>query len=382
MEHSKRAETDVGGNPADSPSNSTPPSCRVSFCHLPLRSRLLMIAILLSLGLLGWRFSADNVFWQDAWNQGTLFPTIAGRQLCEARGQSAQYAPRRQRFAFDLSAATVPADKILPGGPPKDGIPALSNPKFITPSEATYLQPEDRIIGLTASDQAKAYPLKILNYHEIVNDRVGDLPVAVTYCPLCDSCAVFDRRTKLGEREFGVSGLLYNSNVLMYDRSDQTESLWSQVLTQGVSGPGAKKSLTALPLELTTWGDWQSRHPNTLVLSAETGHDRNYSLSPYAKYFSTPRLMFPAEPSSDRLPAKSRVLGVWTETVAKAYPESNFSQDRQRVEDVLDGKKVVLEFNAATKSLRVVEADPGVQYMYSLWFAWHAFHPETEVLAQ
>jgi hypothetical protein len=108
------------------------------------------------------------------------------------------------------------------------------------------------------------------------------IPVVVTYCPLCDSSEVFDRRTEIGKREFGVSGLLYNNNVLMYDRGGQPESLWSQVMASGVSGPANTKSLNALPLEVTTWKDWRSRHPDTKVVSIETGHDREYHSRPSA----------------------------------------------------------------------------------------------------
>ncbi len=280
---------------------------------------------------------------------------------------------------FDLSKVVVDRRELFSGGPPKDGIPALKNPRLIQAAEARFLRPEDRVIGVFIGKEARAYPLAILNYHEIVNDTVGKTPVAVTYCPLCDSAAVFDRRTPLGEREFGVSGLLYNSNVLMFDRGGKPESLWSQVMTEGISGPAASKGLTTLPLELTTWKAWVTRFPGTTVVSAKTGHRRDYSRSPYSDYFEREALMFPAMPSSDKLPAKSRVLGVWTGKSARAYPESAFSRDRPRITEELDGKKLTIEYNPDARSLRVVEADDGIHWMYSLWFAWYAFHPETSV---
>ena len=126
------------------------------------------------------------------------------------------------------------------------------------------------------------------------------------------------------------------------------------MLTKGVTGPAAKKSLTALPLELTTWQDWRTRHPETKVLSSQTGHARNYDRSPYENYFATPQLVFPAKPRSDQLPLKARVLGVWTDTAAHAYPESMFSRNRTRIEEQLDGKKIVIEFNPEAKSLRTM----------------------------
>lgn len=341
---------------------------------------------------LGWRAYSDRAFWRSAWEQSTLFPEHG--EAGASQNQTSDVQQRRTAgdlatAQFDLSNATVPTNQIHSGGPPKDGIPALTSPKLMAAKEASYLRPTDRVIGFVAGNQARAYPLRILNYHEIVNDRVGELPVAITYCPLCDSVAAFDRRTELGVREFGVSGLLYNSNVLMYDRASgradggRLESLWSQLKAEGISGPGANQTLDTLPVELTTWKDWLSRYPHTKVLSLQTGHQRNYERSPYADYFSRPDLMFPAQPISDALPTKEKVLGVWTQNAARAYPLSAFSRDRTRVEDTIGGRRIVIEFlngeNADAKSLRVAQADAGVQWMYSLWFAWHAFRPETEV---
>ena len=295
------------------------------------------------------------------------------------RAFAQQGSARRMPAAFDLAQVTVPRDQIFSGGPAKDGIPALSQPQLIAGKVASYLAPQDRIIGVVSGDHARAYPLKILNYHEIVNDSLGPVPVAITYCPLCDSAAVFDRRTVLGEREFGVSGLLYNSNVLMYDRSGKNDSLWSQLKAAGISGPGANQGLKLLPLDLTSWSKWLGRYPDTLVLSTETGHNRNYALSPYGSYFENDRLMFPAQPTSDRLPVKERVLGVWSGNAVRAYPLSAFSRENRVAEGRIDGKRLVVEYLPDAGSLRVAEAEHGVEWMYSLWFAWYAMHPETEV---
>lgn len=303
-----------------------------------------------------------------------LFPSIL-----QDESTTAVAVQRRQSSEFDLGNAIVNRQEIFAGGPPKDGIPALTKPAMIQATKAKYLQPQDRVIGVVVGKEARAYPLAILNYHEIVNDTLGETPVAVTYCPLCDSVAVFDRRTPLGVREFGVSGLLYNSNVLMYDRGGKPESLWSQVKTQGISGPAVKKSLSALPVELTTWKDWLARYPQSRVMSPNTGHQRDYSRNPYAAYFQNQTLMFPAKPSSDRFPAKSRVLGVWTENATRAYPESSFSAENRSIDDELDGKELTIEYNPEAQSLRVAKADEGLQWMYSFWFTWYALHPETTV---
>ena len=304
---------------------------------------------------------------------------------------------------FDLSNISIDPTEIHEGGPPKDGIPALTSPEFLDAGDTFYLRPNDRVIGFVspteqgaaeqeatepgATEQgdadgryeARAYPLKILDLHEVVNDRINGLPIAVTYCPLCDSCSIFDRRTKIGEREFGVSGLLYNSNVLIYDRGKEKENLWSQVLAQGVSGNAKEVALKALPVELTTWGDWSARYPRTKVLSPKTGHGLEYDGSAYAGYFASPDLVFPTTPRSERLPTKERVLGVWIGDQSRAYAESIFSSDRKRIEDELGGKRVVIEFNSDSRSMRVVESDDDLQWMYSLWFAWYAMRPDTTV---
>lgn len=285
---------------------------------------------------------------------------------------------------FDLTNASIPRNQISSGGPPKDGIPALTDATFVTASRAKFLKPDDRVIGVTIGREAKAYPLKILNYHEVVNDRVGGRPLAVTYCPLCDSVAVFDSRTADGPIEFGVSGLLYNSNVLLYDRSqDKPESLWSQMMSESISGPRVGQTLLTLPVELTAWSDWRARHPDTSVLSPDTGHRRNYSRNPYAGYFGGARLMFPVQPvdTNKRLPPKAQVLGVWAGEAARAYPLSAFAPIRQPQEfsETLAGRQFTLHYDPRHRSLRVIHSDAGLQWMYAFWFAWYAFHPETEL---
>jgi len=300
----------------------------------------------------------------------------------EQGGSMVRVAFQRPGHGFDLRKATIPAKRIVGGGPPKDAIPALTDPKQMAALEAAYLQPDDRVIGVAIGDVSRAYPLRILDYHEIVNDRIGELPFAVTYCPLCDSAVVFDRRTKLGEREFGVSGLLFNSNVLMYDRGGQPESLWSQLMAEGVSGPARRIPLKTLPVELTTWQDWLSLHPQTTVLSPDTGHARNYGQRLYAGYFASPGLMFEVKPFDRRLPAKTSVLGVWTGNAARAYPVSKFSGETRQLAEHLDGKAFAVEYDARSRNLRVSRADEDVQWMYSFWFAWAAFRPKTELHKQ
>lgn len=280
---------------------------------------------------------------------------------------------------FELQNLTVPREEVLGGGPPKDGIPAISKPRFIQANKATYLKPKDRVIGVQIENIERAYPIAILNYHEVVNDQLGNTPIAVSYCPLCDSAVVFSRKLKTGVREFGVSGLLFNSNVLMYDRGGKPESLWSQMMTQSVSGESVNEALKTLPLELTTWQSWKTRHPKTEVLSTQTGHTRNYARSPYDAYFQGPELMFPVNKTDDRLPPKSPVLGIWTEKSSRAYPLTSFTEDQADLEQTIDGISFTIQYEKESNSLRISQTEGEIQVVYSLWFAWYAFHPETEI---
>lgn len=282
---------------------------------------------------------------------------------------------------FRLDDALIPSNQILPGGPPKDGIPALDAPKFVAASE-TRLEGTDRLLGLSRRGISKAYPVSILNWHEIVNDRFGDEPVAVTYCPLCGTGMAYLARVRGGATTFGVSGLLYNSDVLLYDRS--TESLWSQILAQAVAGPLKGHKLAQIPLEHTTWADWKRRHPDTLVLSTDTGFARDYTRDPYHDYAATPRLMFPVGATSDRLPAKEIVLGIEVDGARKAYPFSELDkalgERGQRLEDRLGGRKISIRFDREHRTAQAFDGSGReIPTVVGYWFAWFAFFPQTEV---
>jgi len=285
---------------------------------------------------------------------------------------------------FNTDGLMLPNEEILNGGVPKDGIPALTNPNFISAAEATFMKPADRLAGVVFEGQARAYPLKIMDMHEVVNDKIGNISFAITYCPLCDSLAVYNRIGAGGELEFGVSGFLYNSNVLLYDRSGSSgnDGLWSQMMSQGVAGPRVKEKLNTMPVELTTWEDWKQRHPKTQVLSVNTGHPRDYSRRAYAPYFADEMtLMFEVNKHDNRLPNKTPVLGVWVGDKMRAYPVAAFKHltEPQELEQELAGKKFTLVYNPQAKSLRVVNPDKDVSWMYSFWFAWYAFYPDTEL---
>jgi len=286
-------------------------------------------------------------------------------------------AEAKKLNGFDVSNATIPVKDILSGGPPRDGIPSIDEPRFVAAGNVDYLKDDDIVIGLGNGDTARAYPLRILVWHEIVNDTIGDQPVAVTYCPLCGTSMVFDRRINGTVRRFGVSGLLYQSDVLMYDR--ESESLWSQLKMEAVSGPEAGKKLTWLPSRHLTWKAWRTAHPQGEVLSTKTGFSRNYDGQAYASYFATDRTMFPVPRTRTELPNKEWVIGVLINGKAKAYPVKRLP-DGQPIDDEVGGSTLTLRWDAQSRQPHLQDATgQPVPYVMVFWFAWQAFYPETEL---
>ncbi len=309
----------------------------------------------------------------------------------------------------------IPLDKIKGGGPPKDGIPSIDNPQFAEIQGSQFVSDSDTVIGLEINGDARAYPLFILVWHEIVNDRVGDVPVAVTYCPLCYTNQVFERIIDGQEVEFGTSGKLYNSNLVMYDR--WTESYWSQGLGIAITGELTGMQLKTVPFDVITWGDWKKIHPDTLVLTTDTGHLRSYATDPYGDYYTDPRIIFPVDNSDDRMHPKEIILGFHEDGIYKAYKQNDvelhniinddigetpimlvslFSQNSRAFDRTVNGEILEFEFvdgkiiDTTTKSewnydgiavsgplegnkLTRMSIEPG------FWFEWIAFHPETEV---
>ncbi len=281
---------------------------------------------------------------------------------------------------FDLSNSTLPREQILHGGPPRDGIPALSDPKLIKAADADYLKPIDRVVGITLKGQSRAYPIAILNWHEIVNDAIDDQRFAITYCPLCGTAVAFDATIEGKATDFGVSGLLYNSDVLLYDRD--TESLWSQILNKSVAGKRVGKTLTALPISHTTWRDWIDKHPATLVLSDDTGYSRDYRRDPYAGYEESRGTYFAVNNQApDSYHPKEIVLGLGIDGVYKAYPFIELDkQGKARFSDTINGSAFNFDWDSANRSISITDsAGNQVAGIQGFWFAWFAFHPDTQV---
>jgi hypothetical protein len=282
----------------------------------------------------------------------------------------------------DFSRSSVPFDKILSGGPPKDGIPALSDPKFQSASADRELSPRDPVITLEiAGAEPRAYPLRYLTWHEIVNDRVGGVPVAVTFCPLCNSALVFDRRVKGELRSFGVSGKLRHSDMIMYDR--ETESWWQQAVGEAIVGRHLGDRLTLIPSWTESWERFRARNPEGLVM-ARPGAARAYGRNPYTGYDSSARpFLYRGEMPPHGIQPLARVVKVG----ARAWPLSRLRETPVIEEAGLrlswqPGQASALDSAqiASGRQIGDVRVRDGqgrdVAHDVMFAFAFHAFHPD------
>ena len=272
----------------------------------------------------------------------------------------------------DTNNALVPLNQIFSGGPGKDGIPALNHPTFVSIENADV---DDETLGILVNINGveRYYPYNILVWHEIVNDSIGDTHFAVTFCPLCGSAIVFDRTLDDEILTFGVSGLLYESNLLMYDT--ETESLWSQAKNEAVVGTYAGTKLTVLSMRLLTFAALQEKHPDAAVLSTDTGYDRHYGVDPYTGYGLSENLYFPVSVSDKRFPAKEIFYVVPYGKHSVAFPEKSLS----------DSSTFTLEDKALTATrnrdgITVTSDGETLPGYYEMWFSWATHHQEDGVV--
>jgi Protein of unknown function (DUF3179) len=317
----------------------------------------------------------------------------------------------------------VPLDQIVSGGPPPDGIPSIDEPKFTSIQEADkYLEDSELVLGVNINGDVRAYPLQILVWHEIVNGKVGGVPVAVTYCPLCFTNQVFnstivDDKGKTVVLEFGTSGKLYNSNLVMYDRT--TKSLWSQAMAQAIVGKLAGVKLERIPFDVAYWKEWKQLYPESKVLSRDTGSTRPYGADPYGDYYTNGDVLFPVSNSDDRLGLKEIVVGFENNGKYNAYKLQEI-ENKKVINDQVNGKSIalfslhpfiiraydpvvdgqVIEFGYNANGQNFVDKKTGSLWNFEgkaisgqmkgkqltrlpfdegFWFEWVAFHPETEL---
>ena len=324
------------------------------------------------------------------------------------------------RFAADGTPHLIPLSEIQSGGAGRDGIPAISRPEFVGAEgwEALDYRDDGLVIGVEVNGVRRGYPFQILDWHEIVNDEIGGAPVAVTYCPLCGSGLAFVRQIDGQTVEFGVSGQLYNSDLLMYDRFSDT--LWSQLTGTAVVGELTGTELEIVPVEILTWRDWREAYPDSEVLTRNTGYSRPYDSFLYGDYADKNQLLFPVKERNTTFPAKERITGVELTSESFGAYADRLVVESGAVNDTVDGKPllviadpnagnnvVVFERETNEGSLTfdiedgvLVDRETGSHWSYdglaeagpltgtqlaevesvkSFWFAWFAFHPGTAV---
>lgn len=340
---------------------------------------------------------------------------------------------QRMGWDTDFTKLSVSLDEIMSGGPPRDGIPPIDEPEYApVSSPPPYMFGQEPVIALEIDGDARAYPLAVLIWHEIVNDEVGGVPVTVTYCPLCNTAITFDRRVDGRVLDFGTSGLLRNSDLVMWDR--QTETWWQQITGEGIVGELTGTKLTFIPSPLIAWEDFVAAFPDGQVLTRNTGYSRGYGQPPYGGYddIQGQPFLFRGEIDS-RLPAMERVIGLEIDGETVAYP-FNILDDNPVFHDIVGGQSLVVFFDDGTESAfagaggsdrlivgstsvyePLVDGEevsfisesgkildeatgsewnilgqavsgplegtqlPAVVHANHFWFAWQAFNPETEV---
>jgi hypothetical protein len=300
----------------------------------------------------------------------------------------AQDERSRNPFEIDILTETfgygpdtpsnVDVEQLYQGCSRRDCIPSIDEPQYVPASEANFLSDSDLILGLNIAGDQRAFPIRILDYHEIVNDAIGGQAVIVTWCPLCGSGLAFEPRVKGEIVEFGVSGLLHDSDLVMYDR--KTESLWQQITGEAIMGDQLGQTLTQVPSTMTDWKTWRTSHPDTHVLSPQTGFQRDYfGRTAYSGYKESDELMFPASRRDFSVHPKTVVFGFELNGVSLAVEEATLEQQRQ------------ISFQHQDRSWTIRRAEDGTvtatdargrshTAIRLFWFAWYNFHPGTQRL--
>jgi len=266
----------------------------------------------------------------------------------------------------DRSSWTIPCEQVVDGGPGQDGIPSIDQPQFSPVSEIAFLDDWELVLGVKVGDQIKAYPNVILYYHEIVNDFVGDLPLALTYCPLTGSGIGWERTVNGTVTTFGVSGLIHKNNLIPYDR--ETNSLWSQMRNQSIRGELRGDNPETLQLVEMDWKTWKASFPDSEVLNTNTGFSRNYEKYLYGADYpeNNGRILFPVYNEDPRLENKVLVHGVTYGFLAKAYPIPEFDESIEVINDNFEGNKLVIAGSSGSKMVvsfeRVLEDGTELQF--------------------
>ena len=279
----------------------------------------------------------------DATSNATDAPT-------DAPGPGDRLSVSMAGWGTDFSRHDVPLNEFLSGGPGKDGIPAIDDPQFAEVSAVDFLEDQEPVIMVGVDEEWRAYPIQILMWHEIVNDTIGETSLAVTFCPLCHTAIAFDRTVDGRLLDFGVSGNLRHSDLVMYDR--QTESWWQQATGRGIVGEYSGTALAFLPSQLVSWAQFKDLHPDGQVLTRDTGHSRDYGRNPYGGYDradSTPFLLQDTTLLDGRLNPKVRIVGIVLGEEEVAYPLPDLAEVGL-VNDEVGGEPIVILWAPGTSS--------------------------------
>ena len=264
--------------------------------------------------------------------------------------------PRFREFLYEGARATLRVEEVVWGGVRVDGIPALVNPRMIPAVQASHLLDREPVFGVSIGGDHRAYPLRILDWHEMANDVVGGKAVALAYCTLCGAGILYDSTAGGQTLEFGSSGLLFRSNKLMYDRA--TRTLWNHISGEPVLGrlAASGRRLERLPLVVTSWGEWKRQHPDTRTLDPNTGYTRPYQVgAAYGQYFGSPKLMFPVWRQDRRLAKKARIFAMHLEGIPKAYPLDALAAAAGVVNDTLGSRPLVVIYHDAAGRVSLPE---------------------------
>jgi len=283
------------------------------------------------------------------------------------------------KLETNTAISSISLDLVLDGGPGKDGIPAITNPKFTSITEAKkWLKDDADGIVVTVGRTTRFYPYNIVVWHEIVNDIIKETPLVVTFCPLCGSAIVFDAIIDGKAEQFGVSGKLYESNLLMYDKT--TESLWSQIISEAVVGDKTGQKLSVYPSQVISFKQAYLKYPSMDVLSKETGYNRNYKVSPYGDYDTNDEIYFPISINDTRLPAKEIMYIVNVGDTSIAFKRNALSESKTAIV-LVNNKKITAqiidgEIEVKDDSGKII---PGYTAM---WFSWAIHHQKDGIVWQ
>ena len=317
-----------------------------------------------------------------AWWEATHIP--ATHVSWNSNGEFvAQEEPIAVGVEWSMSPSTVPLEDIVLPGIPRDGIPSLVNPKTMAVADAKY-DGRMRVVGVTVNGKHRAYPFSLMLHHEIINDELGGVPIAITLSPPSETVTVWDRRVGDETIEFGVAGRIYQSNAIMFDRreSESEESLWSQYSGQALTGPhaGKKTKLQRMDSIVTSWARWQTLHPESDTLSEDTGHNRDYSINPHAESYSSEATVFPLPKPTGRrqeMKPKAQVVVVSTSGASKGYFLDDLRAIKGTViDDTIGGQPIKIGY--PEKALEVTGPTDLVRFQ-SYWFAVDAFEPTLEL---